>query len=361
MGWRRKIAVPCALRSSTSFVLPYLSLTRAKETGMRRNVAGLGPGARRRGFTLIELLVVIAIIAILIGLLLPAVQKIREAANRMKCSNNLKQIVLASHNYDSTYGMLPPGIRMSSPSTSPATATYTGILVYLLPYIEQDNIYRQLPLTLFDPTSNTTWYNSNPGGIGLTNTASLWNSRIKTYLCPSDNADQATPSSGVFAYVYANGGISGAVFSGSYSAYLGKTNYVANGGTFGDSTSSTWASYRGPFYGDSKETVGTIADGSSNTAFFGEALGGVDTGARDYVFSWPGAGVLGSYYDLTTPSAWYTFGAKHAVVQFAMGDGSVRGIRKAGTTNAYSARWYAFQYMCGAGDGQIVNWSQLGS
>src|SRR5262245_25001381 len=102
--------------------------------------------ARRCAFTLIELLVVIAIIAILIGLLLPAVQKIREAANRMKCTNNLKQIALAAHNYHDAQNQFPPGWDF---------ATSFGPLIHLLPYIEQDNLCNSMNMMmpLSDPSN----------------------------------------------------------------------------------------------------------------------------------------------------------------------------------------------------------------
>src|SRR5262245_51385810 len=96
----------------------------------------------RIGFTLIELLVVIAIIAILIGLLVPAVQKVREAAARMSCSNNLHQLGIAAHNYQSTHNKLPPAtISPPAPATGFSfNGPHVGALSYLLPYIEQENI-----------------------------------------------------------------------------------------------------------------------------------------------------------------------------------------------------------------------------
>jgi prepilin-type N-terminal cleavage/methylation domain-containing protein len=123
-------------------------------------------------FTLIELLVVIAIIAILIGLLMPAVQKVREAAARAKCSNNLKQIGLALHNYHAAFGKLPPARGdLQDPSQNTVFTVYGGWMCNILPYIEQDNLLKTIR-PFFQPSPNG-FYNN-------------YHRNVPTFICPSD-------------------------------------------------------------------------------------------------------------------------------------------------------------------------------
>jgi prepilin-type N-terminal cleavage/methylation domain-containing protein len=299
---------------------------------------------RAKGFTLIELLVVIAIIAVLIGLLLPAVQKVREAANRMSCQNNLKQLGLAAHNYQSTYGVLPPGENGSGPGQVPAgtgmasmadpnfwNRSHIGLIPYLLPYIEQENIYKQIQVN-WTPgaivTTNPNWWNN---GTNWT----LAQTKIKNLLCPSDNPYTSQTGTFVLFVPYKVDDVSLGTMTGWYfpngspgGEVLGRTNYLGCIGGLGK-IGNGWDKYEGIFLSQQAPSVGqvTVLDGTSYTLLFGESLGGISTGARDFADSWFGVGGFPVAWGLPSTTQWYTYGSRHSgIVQFCFGDGSVRGI-----------------------------------
>jgi prepilin-type N-terminal cleavage/methylation domain-containing protein len=323
----------------------------------------------RRGFTLIELLVVIAIIAILIGLLVPAVQKVREAAARIQCANNLHQIAIAMHNHHDAKGKLPPG----------TDEAHVGALCYLLPYMEQDNQFKLFQFDTYIPvppfvSPQRSWYQNpmnRPPSTGSTTPPApptppgVWGGQgnFKSYLCPSSYSPDGGVSA-VLMFTAANDGSSnfssseantynGYLYNSGYGAgtvvfvfsadpgsvILGKSNYVPMGGYPIYSTSNQ---YKGMFGWRSTTRLTDVLDGTSNTIMVGEyGSGYVNFGAGNPLTgnctsTFPG-GFMFTFWppspNENTPvgsGQYWSYGSRHtAIFNCAFADGSVKGISKA--------------------------------
>jgi prepilin-type N-terminal cleavage/methylation domain-containing protein/prepilin-type processing-associated H-X9-DG protein len=225
----------------------------------------------RRGFTLIELLVVIAIIAILIGLLLPAVQKVREAAARMKCANNLKQWGIALHNYHDVNGKFPPAGRnyawCTATATTPAHTAALNVsgLVLLLPHVEQDNIFKMYNPTVASQNYRTTGTLAGPPGAINANNAAIATMKLPIIRCPSDPGDEKLDYSAAGHYTVDN----------TNSNLIGiKTNYDFSA-EYWEFRCDAWSKLTAPtvrrmFGENSNSTFASVTDGTSNTVAMGE-------------------------------------------------------------------------------------------
>jgi prepilin-type N-terminal cleavage/methylation domain-containing protein/prepilin-type processing-associated H-X9-DG protein len=304
------------------------------------------PTRRPPGFTLIELLVVIAIIAVLIGLLLPAVQKVREAAARMKCANNLKQLILGAHNYHSAYSKLPPGFNTPAPFINTYPDYFNAAWAwssFLLPYVEQDALYRQMGVsesTMFGGGATGSVQSCFPATVP----GQLSQNRLSIFRCPSDTGPDTN----------------------SIRNNHGTSNYRGVAGPYTYPTITRNMDFGGIFFQNSKVTLSQITDGTSNTLMIGECKFDEKTGQTACIWAgmsgWvaPGASsgsvrisdvmwYVDQYTAQVNGTAPQAFSSRHPNgAMFGFCDGSIRFFRNGADPNT-------IRFLAGRDDGVIVN------
>ncbi|ODA35479.1 DUF1559 domain-containing protein [Planctopirus hydrillae] len=331
----------------------------------RSGFPGVSPA--RRGFTLIELLVVIAIIAVLIALLLPAVQQARESARRTQCRNNLKQLALAVHNFESTYGRLPSGPLNDAGTPAlahpPSTASRVSTLVHLLPYMDQAPLFNTIDPNQLNPDilppNQTNWF----WDAGCNRAAATL---IPGFICPSDSMANQDPTAQVvigLSWIQTSGGGSRSLSffapttvptsaTGLPASSFKRSNYAMFAGVYGDV--SGWGLYKGIACNRSKKRMRDISDGTSNVMMFGEQIGGITTqGSLASSMSWMGASAKLTFPGMflanpATADAWRFSSAHDGMMHVAMCDGSVRVLNANMNTTVFQ------YYLAGASDGNNV-------
>ncbi|GDX90857.1 prepilin-type N-terminal cleavage/methylation domain-containing protein [Planctomycetia bacterium] len=336
---------------------------------MMKRVSGHSPARKdREGFTLIELLVVIAIIAILVSLLLPAVQQARESARRTQCKNNLKQLGLAVHSFEGTYRKLPPGqifdVQSYTDFDLMNNLTLVGTMPYLLPFMEQEAVYRPFAGNLKMDARDFQTNSADPMKQNYYTYAAVnavTSVQIPGLLCPSDNPASALKPGSTDYTLWMIRTAGGPRYGGfvmndenpdpvaskhALTSYMGCAGRLtASADELGiPSTSPDYKAindYEGLFRMNMQKRFADVRDGLSNTVMFGEVTGAFMDGYRGTgrirSFSWL-VGPMGMHYAAkslagipyggTRPTLEDgKFSSRHAgIVQYTLGDGSVRAL-----------------------------------
>jgi prepilin-type processing-associated H-X9-DG protein len=344
---------------------------------------------RRTAFSLIELIVAIAIIVLMMSLILPAIQKVREANNRLSCANKLRQLGIAAHHFHSDHGRLPPGYL--GPSIKENTdfpahlreGQWIGHFPLLLSYLEQDTLFHQIQVNFNVGTvMPNQWFWLPDGKTPNNANCAVAFTNLKIFRCPAAPEFDPQPGPepggggtllGIHVFNSPKDGVFTSAWKGDYSLvpqfrFYGRTNYMGVAGC-GSGTHPLFNKYEGLYTNRSQNTLGQLAaqDGTSNTLLYGEACGAKWFSPPDSKdICWMAGGALGTYLGLQQGRAAVTiaFSSYHpGGVQFCFADGSVRVLRFGDTVwdqiSTFPKDWLLLQQLAGKNDGGPADASAL--